>query len=127
MDKCHYMGKYGCVIHNTVCCGGGSCGDYISESEFCKNGESKVFTMEGNTKPDMINRPPHYTQGGIECIDAIKAAVEGRSPYEAWLTGQIIKYIWRYPFKNHLEDLEKAKFYLDRLLQEVKMHEPVRE
>lgn len=70
-------------------------------------------------KPDMVNRPPHYTQGGVECIEAIKAAVTGREPYQAWLTGQVIKYIWRYPYKNGLEDLEKAEFYLKRLIEEV--------
>jgi len=72
---------------------------------------------------DMVNHPPHYTQGGIECIDAIRAAITGKPPYEAWLVGQIIKYIWRYDKKNGLEDLEKAKFYLDRLIMEVKEDE----
>jgi len=67
-------------------------------------------------EPDMVNQPPHYTQGGVECIDAIRAAVTGKPPYEAWLTGQIIKYVWRYNFKNGKEDLEKADFYLKRLI-----------
>lgn len=67
-------------------------------------------------EPDMVNQPPHYTQGGVECIDAIKAAVTGKPPYEAWLTGQIIKYVWRYNFKNGKQDLEKAEFYLKRLI-----------
>lgn len=66
--------------------------------------------------PDMVNQPPHYTQGGVECIDAIEAAVTGKPPYEAWLTGQIIKYVWRYNFKNGKQDLEKAEFYLKRLI-----------
>ena len=72
---------------------------------------------------DMVNHPPHYTQGGIECIDAIRAATFGKPPYEAWLVGQIMKYIWRYDKENGLEDLEKAKFYLDRLIMEVKENE----
>ena len=65
---------------------------------------------------DMVNQPPHYTQGGVECIDAIQAAVTGKPPYEAWLTGQIIKYVWHYNFKNGKQDLEKAEFYLKRLI-----------
>lgn len=75
--------------------------------------------------PDMVNHPPHYTQGGVECIDAIRAACEGRDAYEGYLTGQVIKYIWRYPFKNGLEDLRKAEFYLKRLIEkrEEKLHE----
>ncbi len=74
---------------------------------------------ETNNEPDMVNHPPHYTQGGIECIDAIKAMVVGKPPYEAWLVGQVGKYLWRYPDKNGLEDLKKAQFYLDRLIKEV--------
>ena len=67
---------------------------------------------------DMVNHPSHYTQGGIECIDALTAMV---TPYKdtvaATLAWQVVKYIWRHPFKfNSLEDLKKARFYLDRLI-----------
>lgn len=70
--------------------------------------------------PDPVNHPQHYTRGGIECIDAIAAAVQDLPGKEAWLVGQIIKYVWRYKWKNGAEDLEKARFYLDRLIGEVK-------
>ena len=70
--------------------------------------------------PDPDNHPQHYTRGGIECIDAIAAAVQDLPGKEAWLVGQIIKYVWRYKWKNGAEDLEKARFYLDRLIGEVK-------
>lgn len=73
---------------------------------------------------DLVNQPPHYIQGSVECIDAIQSAVIGKPPYEAWLTGQIMKYVWRYNFKNGLQDLEKAEFYLKRLIAEVREHEP---
>ena len=69
--------------------------------------------------PDPVNHPQHYTRGGIECIDAIAAAVQDLPGKEAWLVGQIIKYVWRYKWKNGAEDLEKARFYLDRLIGEV--------
>jgi hypothetical protein len=66
---------------------------------------------------DMVNSPPHYNQAGIECLDAIRAATnEG---YEFYLQGNIIKYLWRYRYKNGVEDLNKAKFYLERLIEEV--------
>jgi hypothetical protein len=78
---------------------------------------------QDTVKPDMVNRPPHYTQGGIECIQAIRSAVEGRDGYEGYLTGQVMKYIWRYPFKGRLEDLEKARCYLDRLIQKLTIEE----
>lgn len=65
---------------------------------------------------DMVNSPPHYNQAGIECLDAIRAATnEG---YEFYLQGNIIKYLWRYRYKNGVEDLNKAKFYLERLIEE---------
>lgn len=68
---------------------------------------------------DMVNHPAHYTQGGIECIDAIKAAVTGLTGIEAVCTGNIIRYIWRWKFKNGLEDLKKCRWYIDKLIEEV--------
>ena len=67
------------------------------------------------SKNDMVNHPPHYNQSGIECIDAIKAATG--DGFEYYLLGNIIKYVWRYPYKNGVEDLKKADFYLDRLIE----------
>lgn len=70
------------------------------------------------TKDDPVDHPSHYTSGGIECIDAIASALScHKDPMAAWLTGQIMKYIWRWPLKNGLEDLKKARFYLDRLIK----------
>ena len=66
----------------------------------------------------MVNHPPHYNKANIECIDAIRAATnEG---YGYYLQGNILKYVWRYRYKGGVEDLEKAMFYLDRLIKEVK-------
>ena len=66
-------------------------------------------------KKDNVNFPSHYTKSEIECIDAIKSALgEG---YEYYLQGNIIKYLWRYRYKGKpVEDLQKARFYLDRLI-----------
>ena len=72
---------------------------------------------------DSVNSPSHYTQGKIECIDAIESAVEGLSGIEAVLTGNIIKYIWRWWRKNGAEDLRKALWYLTRLIQRVENRE----
>ena len=69
---------------------------------------------------DPVNHPTHYTHGGVECIDAIEAALSSQTdPTNAFLTGQAIKYLWRWPVKNGLEDLRKAKWYLDRLIGKV--------
>lgn len=68
---------------------------------------------------DPINHPSHYTQGGIECIEAIEAACTGLTGDEGYYVGQVIKYIWRWKHKNGLQDLEKAEWYLDRLIGNV--------
>ncbi len=65
-------------------------------------------------KNDNVNSPAHYNQAGIECLDAIAAATG--DGYEYYLQGNIIKYLWRYRYKNGIEDLKKAQFYLNRLI-----------
>lgn len=75
-----------------------------------------------DTRPDQgdsVNHPQHYTQGGVECIEALKAATHGLAGIEAVCTANAIKYLWRWKFKNGVEDLEKAKWYINRLIQEV--------
>ncbi len=64
-----------------------------------------------------VDHPPHYTAGKIECIEAIEAATTGLEGLEAVCTANVIKYVWRWKRKNGLQDLEKAKWYLDRLIQ----------
>ena len=68
---------------------------------------------------DPVNHPSHYTQGGIECIEAIEAACTGLTSDEGYYVGQVIKYIWRWKHKNGLQDLEKAKWYLERLITNI--------
>lgn len=68
---------------------------------------------------DMINHPPHYTKGGIETIDYIASAVTGLTGMEAYCTGNIVKYVSRWKHKNGVEDLKKAIWYAERLIQEV--------
>ena len=65
---------------------------------------------------DTIN-PAHYKQGDIECIDAIKSAT--MDGFTGYLTGNILKYMWRWKHKNGIEDLKKARWYLDRLIGEL--------
>ena len=80
---------------------------------------ASVFAPKAETavKDDPVNHPTHYTHGGIECIDAIEAALSSQTdPVAAFLTGQSLKYLWRWPIKNGLEDLRKARWYLDRLI-----------
>lgn len=69
--------------------------------------------MENNE----VNHPAHYCQGGIECIDAIEAATTNLTGIEAVCTANVIKYIWRWKQKNGAQDLQKAQWYLNRLLK----------
>lgn len=67
-------------------------------------------------RQDMVNHPNHYTQGKVECIDALESATIGKSGIEAVCVANVIKYLWRYEQKNGLEDVKKAQFYLNRLV-----------
>lgn len=66
---------------------------------------------------DMVNHPPHYaeTDNGVECIDAIRAAL-GREQFIGFLRGQVIKYQWRLGKKgSSVEDNRKAIWYANKL------------
>nr|WP_260443276.1 DUF3310 domain-containing protein [Listeria innocua] len=65
------------------------------------------------TNDDCINSPSHYTAGGIETLDYIKAKVKD---YPSYAAGNILKYVSRYEHKNGIEDLKKAQFYLNDLI-----------
>lgn len=66
---------------------------------------------------DNVSHPSHYTNGEIECIEAIKSSMTEEA-YRGYLKGNIMKYIWRYQLKNNpVEDLKKAQWYLCRLIE----------
>lgn len=67
-------------------------------------------------KEDVVNHPSHYTDGGIECIEAIEAALTNEE-FRGYCKGNNIKYIWRERHKGETESLKKAQWYLDRLIQ----------
>jgi hypothetical protein len=67
-----------------------------------------------HTPFDPIERPKHYTQGAVECIDAIEAAL-GREQFIGFLRGQVIKYQWRLGRKAGGGDAGKARWYAARL------------
>ena len=72
-----------------------------------------------NAKPEMVQHPAHYNQGKVECIDAMAAATVNKRGIEAICVSNVIKYLWRYEAKNGLEDVKKAQFYLNRLVDEL--------
>lgn len=65
---------------------------------------------------DNVNHPSHYTQGKVECIDAIEAGMS-EEMFEGYLKGCCNKYLWRYKMKGGSESLRKAQWYLDRLIK----------
>ena len=67
---------------------------------------------------DTVNSPQHYAAGAIECIEAIEASM-GIEAFKGFLKGNIQKYVWRYEAKGGVESLQKAQWYLDRLIATV--------
>jgi hypothetical protein len=73
-----------------------------------------------------VDHPSHYTAGTLEVIDIIEAVIEsnGTNGISAFLTGTVVKYICRYTHKGApVEDLKKARWYLDRLIEEAEAHD----
>jgi hypothetical protein len=80
--------------------------------EGVRDGMAAPESVSGeDAAPDMVNHPPHYTQGGVECIDAIRAAL-GEDGFRAYCRGNALKYLWRAGLKgDEAEDLAKAAWY----------------
>jgi len=95
----------------------------IEDKAECKDGVCPVPWFSTPTlecaptvKEDSVNHPPHYVDGGIECIEAIEAELTTEE-YRGYLKGNIAKYVWRERHKGGTESLKKARWYLDRLIQ----------
>lgn len=85
-------------------------------NRFAENIDTDKVTCKAY--PDNVEKPLHYTAGHIECIDAIKAATT-QEEFEGFLRGNVLKYLWRCNLKsNKTEDLNKARWYLNRLIEE---------
>ena len=78
--------------------------------------EDRAIKMLESSKPDNVNHPKHYCKGGLECIQVIKAQLTPEQN-TGYLYGNVLKYMWRWPEKNGLEDLRKAKHYLEWLIK----------
>lgn len=95
----------------------------MEEAKKDMNTESIINAVENEKakmkkeENDMVNHPAHYTAGGVECIEGLKAATIGLEGIEAVCTANAIKYLWRWKHKNGVQDLEKAKWYIDYLIR----------
>ena len=72
-------------------------------------------TSGDDIKEDLVNHPSHYTDGNIECIEAIEAQLTPEE-YRGYLKGNVVKYIWREKNKGGIQSLQKAQWYLTRLV-----------
>lgn len=120
-EKAAKIGAY-CVARGECACE--DCPLYEFPESGCYESDVPIAAIErnyailfGKSEEDPVNRPSHYTSGGIECIDALEASMTPIE-YAGFLKGQVFKYIWRYRLKGKpVEDLKKARYYLDRLIQ----------
>ena len=122
-DTSEFTDQYSCIFHKMSDNMLNKCYNWYKELDpaACENAETKCCDKEPNV--DMVNHPSHYTQGGIECIDALKAATVSKTGIEAVCTANAIKYLWRYEEKNGIEDVKKARWYIDRLIRELEEKE----
>lgn len=81
--------------------------------------EIREYALSKQPAPDSVNNPSHYTQGAVECIDAIESAL-GPTGFLEFLRGQVIKYTWRMSSKgNPLQDGQKAQWYQNLLVKKL--------
>lgn len=94
--------------------------DPVEEVSDCPGGVCPVPWATKEEPPviqeDVVNHPKHYTGTGIECIEAIEAALNIEE-FRGYCKGNCIKYIWREKHKGGTESLKKAQWYLDRLIE----------
>jgi len=88
-------------------------GDYSTKiTGYYKGGELYVESVQ----QDSVNHPSHYGQGSIEAIEYIEDFLT-EEEYVGYLRGNIGKYLHRWRYKNGVEDLKKAQWYLDKLIK----------
>mgnify|MGYP005677758291 FL=1 len=87
---------------------------------------SRRFKEQANAQSDnvemssLVNHPPHYKEGEIECIDYLEDSL-GKDGFAFYVEGNIKKYVHRWRHKGGVQDLKKAKWYLDRLISREEM------
>lgn len=91
----------------------------VEDDASCKDGICPVPWATKEEPPvlqeDVVNHPSHYTDGGIECIEAIEAALTTEE-FRGYCKANCMKYIWRESHKGGTESLKKAQWYLNRLI-----------
>lgn len=91
--------------------------DVVYESYIRTYDEPKSITNDADVTQDAVNHPNHYTKGRVEVIDVIEDAVDGADPFEAVCQANVLKYMLRYRHKNGVEDVKKAVWYANKLIE----------
>ena len=123
MEKCKWFSDYG-IMDKPVCFNPqfmrstSKDGNPIPlECSYVLNNKAcGYFEEETKETHNPVNHPNHYCQGGIECIKAIEAAMPPEG-FQDYCKGNVLKYLWRWRDKAGVEDLKKAKVYLEWLIE----------
>lgn len=94
--------------------------DLIEGNNFTK---ATVTLKELQEIKNNVDHPKHYTNGKYECIDIIEDVTKDLTGLEAVCTANVIKYMWRWKLKNGVEDLKKARWYLNKLIDNTEIKE----
>jgi hypothetical protein len=127
--ECLYFERQKCVYDSCGKCtscevfletGSFECDVSYEAQEECKHYIPEECNSE--EEHDAVHHPNHYCQGGIECIKAIEASMTPTG-FQDYCKGNVVKYIWRWRDKAGIEDLKKARVYLDWLIESAEKEE----
>ena len=96
---------------------------YYWDEEMLEPVEENVTLKELQEIKNNVDHPKHYTNGKYECIDIIEDVTKDLTGLEAVCTANVIKYMWRWKLKNGVEDLKKARWYLNKLIDNTEIKE----
>lgn len=88
----------------------------------CQQEEAMRDKKEPTLKIDLVNHPPHYNTGKVECIDAIRSMLTDEE-WRGFVKATIMQYVWRERYKGGAQDMGKVKWYIDRYLEEINAKE----
>lgn len=92
--------------------------DLILDVIFLNDDDFAIENSKNTPDPhNNVSHPNHYNQGGIEVWDVINAFTKDLKGVEAFYAGNVIKYVLRWNHKNGIEDLEKAKVYINKIIE----------
>ena len=80
--------------------------------------DTNMNDTNGTATQDIVNHPKHYNSYSREVIDTMQGSMTTEE-FKGYLKGNIMKYLTRYQFKNGVEDLKKAQWYLNKLTEVV--------